>query len=232
MSCRIVRHGQGQEQVQVTPWPAGRSSTAGGAERAVSKARPERAADQGHANEADHLRPLHARIMELEAALQVDVQSAREAAYQEGVQSGREQARKEIEPTVERMAKVLADLAGLRMRLRRDAEADLVQLALSIARRILRRELSVDPDAIAALVKSAMEKMQSRELARVRVHPEQEGALRRSLEKLGAGSLEILADNSLRSGDLIFETRRGDLDASIETQLSEIERGFADRIGK
>ena len=34
----------------------------------------------------------------------------------------------------------------------------------------------------------------------------------------------------LEPGDIIIETRRGDLDGCIETQLAEIERGFADRL--
>jgi flagellar assembly protein FliH len=183
-------------------------------------------------HEADHLKPLHARIVELEAALEVDVKAAREAAYREGLQVGREQGAREVEPIMERMAKVLADLAGSRIRMRREAEADLVQLSLSIARRVLRRELSVDPDAISALVKSALEKIQAREVTRVRIHPDQEHALRRCLERVKAGPLEIQVDSSLRAGDLLFETRRGDLDASMETQLAEIERGFADRMGR
>lgn len=225
MSCRIVRPAT-HEKAQVAPWATARSQSAKGEAGIPGRApAPNR-------SEADLLKPLHARIVELEAALEVDVKAAREAAYEEGVQAGREQAVREVEQTVERMGKVLSELAGMRMRLRREAEADLVQLSLSIARRILRRELSVDPEAIGALVKSALEKIQSRELTRVRIHPEQATALRQCMAKLHAGTVEIQADAALRPGDLIFETRRGDLDASVETQLAEIERGFADRIGR
>ena len=41
---------------------------------------------------------------------------------------------------VERLARTIDELAGLRPRLRREAEADMVKLALAIARRVLRRE--------------------------------------------------------------------------------------------
>jgi flagellar biosynthesis/type III secretory pathway protein FliH len=34
----------------------------------------------------------------------------------------------------------------------------------------------------------------------------------------------------MQCGDVIFETTHGNLDASIESQLREIERGFADRL--
>ena len=49
---------------------------------------------------------------------------------------------------LERLARAIDELAGLRPRLRQEAEADLVQLALAIARRVLRREIAVDPEAL------------------------------------------------------------------------------------
>ena len=47
----------------------------------------------------------------------------------------------------------------------------MVQLSLAIARRMLRRELAVDPDALHGLVLAALEKLQAQEICRVRVHP-------------------------------------------------------------
>jgi len=43
-------------------------------------------------------------------------------------------------------------------------------------------------------------------------------------------ALEVTADSSLQRASAIFETARGDLDASVETQLAEIERGFTDLV--
>jgi flagellar biosynthesis/type III secretory pathway protein FliH len=42
--------------------------------------------------------------------------------------------------------------------------------------------------------------------------------------------IEIASDASLKPGDVIFETAHGQLDASVSTQLREIERGLADRV--
>ena len=41
---------------------------------------------------------------------------------------------------------------------------------------------------------------------------------------------EVVAEPRLERGAAIFETTRGSLDASIETQLDEIQRGLIDRI--
>ena len=44
-------------------------------------------------------------------------------------------------------------------------------------------------------------------------------------------AVEVIAGRRRREpGAVIFETERGNLDASVETQLQEIERGLADRL--
>jgi flagellar assembly protein FliH len=54
-------------------------------------------------------------------------------------------------------------------------------------------------------------------------------SVKKIIEGLGTpGSLQVTADASLRPGSLVIEVPRGQLDASIETQLVEIERGFVD----
>jgi flagellar biosynthesis/type III secretory pathway protein FliH len=68
-------------------------------------------------------------------------------------------------------------------------------------------------------------------LCRVRVHPDQEQPIRKSLERFAnSQKVELITDSSLQCGDVLFETAHGNLDASIESQLSEIERGLADRL--
>jgi flagellar assembly protein FliH len=174
---------------------------------------------------------LHERIVELERALQLDVRQAREAGYREGEAAGRERAAAELAPVLQRLSASIAGIAALRPRVRRDGEQELVQLSIAIARRILRRELTVDPDAVAGLVRAALEKVQPRDICRVRAHPHHVNTIRKHLEHCAAGSgVEVSPDGGLQPGDVVVETRRGDLDGSVETQLAEIERGFADRL--
>ena len=145
--------------------------------------------------------------------------------------AGREQAGIELQPVLEQLGKSVAALASMRTRIRTEAEGDLLKLAISIARRVLHRELTLDPESIEGLIRVALEKLQTRELSRVRVHPDQQPAIRNSLERFAnSQKVELIADSSMQCGDVLFETAHGTLDASIESQLSEIERGFADRL--
>jgi flagellar assembly protein FliH len=155
--------------------------------------------------------------------------------YQQGFEAGqaaaRQQGSAEIEAMHSQLARTIEELTGLRPRFRHEAEQDLVALALAIARRILHRELTVDPDALLGLVKAGLEKIELREVHRVRVSRADAARVRQYLEQIGSPQrIEVIADAGLGPGAAILDSSRGTLDASIETQLAEIERGFADLV--
>jgi len=168
---------------------------------------------------------------EFEKQLEQSLRDARATGFREGESAGQSRAEAELRPVLERLARSIDEIGSLRARMRREAEKDLVRLALAIARRILRRELAVDPDALHGLVLGALEKLQSQEVARVRVHPAQAPVVEACLrERAGGSPVEVIADPSREPGAIIFETACGNLDASVESQLREIERGLAQRL--
>src|SRR4029077_19307289 len=123
----------------------------------------------------------------------------------QGVESCKTDAQEQVRELVERLAQSVKTLAELRPRMRYTAEEDLVKLSIAVARRILNRELSVDPSSIQGIIRVALEKLQSREISRVRVHASQEAAIRNYLAgQAGGGQIQIVADTSLQAGDLIF----------------------------
>jgi flagellar assembly protein FliH len=157
----------------------------------------------------------------------------RAAAYQQGVSAGEAaaalRAQAHLEPAVAAFHAMLGELAGIRRNLRAEAEEAAVVLALAVARRVLHRDIATDPEAILGLVKAAFLKCDARETRRLRVSPQDAEAIREYSARLNLPpALEIAADGNLTRGSAIFETSRGDLDASVDTQLAEIERGFAD----
>jgi flagellar assembly protein FliH len=152
-------------------------------------------------------------------------------AYQNGLRDGDSAATQrmggQVKAKVEQLSRSIEQLALHRGKVQREAEPELVRLSLAIARRILRRELSVDPESLLGLVKAGLERIESADTHRVRVHPEHASIVAGLLEG-AARSVEIAADPGLPVGAVIFETSRGSLDVGLETQLKEIERGFVD----
>lgn len=157
------------------------------------------------------------------------------AAYKQGFEEGQAAARRnfasEVEALQGQLARAIEELTGLRARSRREAEQDVVALALAVARRILHRELTVAPEALLGLVKAALDKMESREIHRVRVARSDAAAVRQFFDRMGPPQrVEVVSDATLAPGSVRIESAAGTLDASVDTQLDEIERGFADLV--
>jgi flagellar assembly protein FliH len=180
--------------------------------------------------------PRLARVPSPDAVPSEDQDEARKESYQRGFSEGRnighEQAAAELQPVLDRLSRSLAELATVRSKVRKTAESDLLKLAIAVARRVIHRELTLDPGSIEGLIRVALEKLESRELCRVRVHPDQEPVIRTLLARFSAAPVELIPDPTLQCGDVLFETAHGTLDGSIEAQLQEIERGFADRLSR
>lgn len=169
---------------------------------------------------------------EIERLRQAELAQVRRSAFDEGTKKAREDAANEIKNVDDRLARTLRELVVLKRRMRSEAESDVVRLSLAIAKRILHRELTVDQESIQGVVHAALQKLQNREIASVRVCPSALDAVRSALERAGVTSgISVIADPKMQNGDLVFETTLGELDASIETQLKEIARGFSDRLG-
>lgn len=172
-----------------------------------------------------------ARIQQLERQMEERVRQAHQQGQAAGEASGAKQAAQRLEPVIARLSRTIDELANLRRRVRQEAEEDAVRLAVAVAKRVLNRELTVDPESLLGIVKAAFQKIDARETHRVRMHPEDLPLVQNQAQQLGfPPNLELYPDPSLERGAVIFETTRGNMDASVAVQLREIERGFVDLV--
>jgi len=163
--------------------------------------------------------------------LDARIKAAHQRGRSEAEAAANQRAMQKTEPAIAALNRIVQELAGMRKSFRAEAEQDTVQLAIAIARRLLHRELATDPEAILGLVMAAFQKLTARETHRLRVSPSDAAAIQEHRLRLGLPpGLEIVSDAALAPGSAIFETSRGELDASVGTQLAEIERGFADLV--
>lgn len=158
------------------------------------------------------------------------IREARDVGRKEGEASARQAAQAELQKVLQNLGGAIQQIADLRPRLRMEAEADVVRLAVAIAKRVVHRELSIDPDTIAGLVRVGLEKLRVQEVVRIRLHPEHQAAIKSCLSAAAAAHIEVSGDPARERGTIIFETNRGNLDISVETQLREIESGLTDRL--
>ena len=155
--------------------------------------------------------------------------AAHQQGYSAGEAAGAARANSRLEPVLAALTSIVSELTGARQRFRVEAEEATVALAIAIARRVLHRELATDPEAILGLVKAAFQKCDAKETHRLILSPADADCVKEYRGRLRfPATLDIVADGGLQRGSAVFETTRGELDVSVETQLAEIERGFAD----
>ena len=192
---------------QMSPTPAPLASAEDGAEDAVEELSVQM-------TEAGFLQRLAqeraAGFAEAEAALRHAAQqrSDREAARIAATITHFEQTRKEY------FARV---------------ESEVVQLALTIAGKILHRESQVDRLLVAALVQIALSQLREGAAATIRLRPEETARWRTHFAAAGLSvEVKIIDDAELAAGDCLLETEMGTVNFSLDAQLKELERGFLD----
>jgi len=168
---------------------------------------------------------------ELEAKRALELEQARQSGFEHGVKQARQEAAREMEEALDRLARAIQEVPQVKRKVRNEADNEVVKLSLAVARRVLHREITADPQSLQGVVYAALQRLQNREITKIRVFPASVKAVRAALERNGGmAAMEVIGDDGLKPGALLFETSLGELDASVETQLQEIERGFADRL--
>jgi flagellar assembly protein FliH len=155
---------------------------------------------------------------------------ARELGRQQGEREARTKFEEQLARERAAIDKALEDFARQRAAFFRKVEQEAVQLALSIARKVLYREAQADPLLLMGVVRVAMERIEGATEISLAVHPQKVEEWRRYLAaQLAAGqSPEIIADPAMPRDRCELRTSMGTALLGVEVQLKEIEQGLMD----
>ena len=132
-----------------------------------------------------------------------------------------------------RLRDTLAAFSAERAAYFKRVEAEVVQLSLAIARKILHREAGLDPTLLCGLVRIAIDRLGAETPVRVRVAPDAILDWERSVASAGSSkAYEVVADSNLAPGECVVDTGLGTANFGIEAQLKEIERSFLDLLAQ
>ena len=159
---------------------------------------------------------------------------AYEKGFSEGQRAGGEVGEKMAEALLKQYSTSLDALNKLRREIFTTSEREVIHLSLEIARKIIRREVAIDEELILTLVKVALSRVADQALITVRVSPRDYHFLDRhhAAGLMGADvgtlseSVKLVEDPLIARGGCIIETESGTIDARVEEQLREIEKGF------
>lgn len=154
-----------------------------------------------------------------------------DAGFAKGEKIGAEQAREQIAQDLERLAvawgNALEHFETVRVALFREARLDVLKLAVSIAEKVAKRAIDADERAAGAQLEAALEMIARPTRLRIACSPADKQLLESMMPALSrrftkAASAEISEDASLSRGSIVVRTDRGDIDATIETQIERV----------
>lgn len=161
-----------------------------------------------------------------ELAMSVE-KEAFEKGYAEGERIGKQMGEKMIETVVKRYDHNIAQLAESHKQLVESMEAQTVQLALEIARRIVQRELTMDPDLVAALASVALKRVAGHQNIALRVSRHDFGRVRVAVGNVNP-AVTVKDDATLERGDFVIETGQTFLDGRVSAQIDTIGKALFD----
>lgn len=160
------------------------------------------------------------------AAPAIDVAALERDAYARGFVDGEREgalaASGRAEQAVERLARSVEDLQALRTKLLQKTERQVVQLSVAIARRIVHRELRLDPDLLAAMARVALDRLGDAPGATIRLNPEDYAATAARRVAPDAGAVRVVADPSVKRGGCLVQSEVGLIDLNPDAQIQEL----------
>lgn len=170
-------------------------------------------------------------VAEAEARVEAIELEATARGYEEGLAQGLKAAEQQMSVHLEAIAEMARKAAIDHEQMIRSVQPELVALALAIAAKVIRREVSVDPSLVLSVVESALQRMPLENQVRILVNPEDLDLVTARWTGL-AGSVslgcevDVAGDERVERGGCIVESRGGMLDSRIETQLARIAEAF------
>ena len=169
----------------------------------------------------------------------VGFQEGLRAGLERGQEEGREEVAREVRAGLADAAEALAAGATLirddRIRLRQEARSDLVQLACEIAKKILKREIVSQPDAVLTNVEEAVDLVFRRGRVTLQLHPDDAEVITQAVESEprwaeGFDSVEIHPVKDVGRGGCRVVSGAGVVDMTIDSQLELIQSGLQESL--
>ena len=166
-----------------------------------------------------------------EQARQQAAQQGYEEGMQAGLQQGQQQGLVETQERVHLLKEQFVELVKVKRQVAAEMEPQIVDLALSIARRVVGDELKTNREVIVGIVRQGLSTLQERDEILIRVNPAEADTVRGHQTEYeamieGLKKFTIQADGAIELGSCAIETNLGNVDARIETQFEAIRIGL------
>jgi flagellar assembly protein FliH len=159
-------------------------------------------------------------------AAQIELE-AYEKGFAQGEKDGLETGQKKLEVVLRQMGDLLGEIHNRREVLFRQCEKDMVEFALCVIKKILRREATERPDLIKDTLRAAFRRVEENRRTVLHLHPGDYKYLLAHPERLpfvlaDRERIKILENDGLTAGGCLIETDYGVIDATVEGQFDHL----------
>lgn len=182
---------------------------------------------------------INALIQERVKAFEERYQTEREAAYRAGFEDGRNQGlkvgRAESKEATDRLTEVVDAFLEKQRALVQENEAALIDLAVSVARRIVGACAEMRREPVLLAVSDCLGYLRDRTRVTVKVNPKDLDSVREHRKEWveaveGIGTLTVEADPAVARGGCVLETDAGDVDARVEERLAMLHAALLEEL--
>jgi flagellar assembly protein FliH len=172
---------------------------------------------------------------EVEAARREGIEQGKAQGYEAGLAEGRgagrdaalEEYRQRLADATAALACADSELAKARNELQAQVLDDCVELALAVARRIIKTQVQLDPQVLSANLDAAVKLVIGSKRLRIAFHPHDQATVNEAIAhlKLSYPELEgakLIEDPALSRGGCRIYTEHGLVDADIAAQLDRL----------
>jgi flagellar assembly protein FliH len=160
---------------------------------------------------------------------------AAERGYRDGLEQGRAEAEQRLQAEyaarLEEARSVLELAHRHKETIIQEAEPFLVELSTAIAGKVIRRQLTLEPEWVLEMIRSVLSRRREQGLISLCVSPAQYSFVSDAKEDLQQAldpqaELMIVPDPSVADHGCVIRTSFGSLDARVDTQLAEIKQAL------
>ncbi len=166
------------------------------------------------------------KIAEIQPNLEKEKAEEYNRGYSDGETSGKSEVHLQLEELLNKLSQTIRETIDFNSNLLKEAEKTIINLAFHFAKKIVGESIVTQEKIIRDHVNKALKYIVDESKLLFHVHPDdvdQFNEKEKFIPKEYVNHIEIIPDEKITRGGCVLETNSGMIDATIETQLAELE---------
>ncbi len=154
---------------------------------------------------------------------------AHDKGFDEGFKKGEQDAKQEFQPCLESTENTIQELSGFRKKMYSKVEREMIEMVISLVKKVIHFELSTRDDSIQEMIRLAVQSVLDKESMTIKINPadkEHAESFRPELQHLFGEikNISFEASTGIDRGGCIIETNFGTVDARMDKLGEQIDK--------